>query len=93
MCEIYKLAKYGDDVLNPYYMLSGSQINGTFDFTRILQSVEPEKDEIAVSFDVKSLHTRMLVRNDLDLLHSSLISDASLEKQCSLTPPDITIEV
>lgn len=68
------------------------QLNGRIHFSRILQNVTLERDELAVSFHVTSLYTSVLIKDSLDVLHSILISDR-FEHGCSLDSTDIATGV
>lgn len=47
------------------------------------------RDELMVSFDVKSLFTNVPVGEALDVIYEKLIPDDTLEERTALTPPQI----
>ena len=85
----YALSKYISDIIKPLTGNTESAIRNTVDFCEEMKSIEIEKDEILISFDVKSLYTSIPTDETLSIVEMKLLDDDTLINRTSLSPKEI----
>lgn len=87
---IGSLAKFVTSIISPLAGTTSSFIKNSKHFTEMISEESVlNRDEVMVSFDVKSLFTNVPVGEALDVIHEKLMADDTLVKRTALTPSQI----
>ena len=80
----YNLAKELNRILSPLVGRTDSFVNNSFHFVNIISRIHLEDNDLLVSFDVKSLFTRVPINETLIITKDILLSDSELEKKTTM---------
>lgn len=83
------LAKELARILNPLRGNTSSYIKNSSHFVQTLDSISMCVSDLMVSFDVKSLFTRVPIPEALQIIETRLLSDDTLEDRTMMSPPTI----
>ena len=86
----YSLAKFVTSIISPLAGTTSSFVKNSKHFTEMISEESVNRDEVMVSFDVKSLFTNVRVGEALDVIHEKLIANDTLAERTALSPSQIT---
>ena len=82
----YRKVKFLNDTLSQYVRNSLSYIQNAPDFLEMIKETTIEKDEIMVSFDVKSLFTSVPTRDATNIIEELIQNDETIEERTGMSP-------
>ncbi|XP_049267759.1 uncharacterized protein LOC119378700 [Rhipicephalus sanguineus] len=86
---LHSLSGYLHDVLRPLVGRTSTYVKDSVDFVDKIRNVTLDSEEIMVSFDVKSMFTRIPVDYAVDCCRSALKNDDSLPARTPLEADDV----
>ena len=89
----YNLAKELNRILFPLVGRTDSFVNNSSHFVNIISQIHLEDNDLLVSFDVKSLFTRVPINDALIIIKDRLLSDSELDNRTTMSPHEICILV
>ena len=85
----YNLAKELNRILSPLIGRTDSFVNNSSHFVNIISQIHLEDNDLLVSFDIKSLFTRVPINDALIIIKDRLLVDSELENRTTMSPHQI----